>query len=89
MVDLKNKKDNNSGGYFVIEGEGQQVKINKRDLVFRNVNDHSHHYLPDFTDEWEKAIALVCAIPGCIHGKMMKKEGKEFMNWLDSHRTKS
>lgn len=81
----KNKQDN----YLVIEGSDQVITINKRDLVFKNTGDHKHHYLPDFTDEWEKAIALVCAIPGCIHGQMRKKEGKQFMSWLEGHRAKT
>lgn len=88
-VDSGTKKSDNSNSYFVIEGEGMQLKVNKRDLQFKSTGGHTHQYLPDFSDEWEGAIALECAVKGCIHGMMMKKEGKGFMDWLEGHRAKA
>lgn len=88
-IDNNHKQSDNQGRYIIIEGDDQQLKIPKRDLVFRSTGGHKHHYMPDFTDEWDKAIALKCAIPGCIHGRMYKKEGKEFMDWLETHRAKA
>lgn len=88
-IDSNYKKTDNSNNYFVIEGEGEQLKINKRDLQFKSSGGHKHQYLPDFTDEWDGAVAVKCAVRGCIHGRMMRKEGKEFMDWLETHRAKA
>lgn len=89
MVDSSSQNSHNSSGAIVIEGDSGQIKIPKRDLNWTSAGNHEHHYLPDFTDEWDKAIALKCAKPGCIHGIMHRKEGKEFMSWLEKHRAKS
>lgn len=88
MVDNKHYDSNNQGGTIVIEGEGESFKISKRDLVFTKFN-HQHHYLPDFTDETDTYVALVCGKRHCPHGALYKKEGKEFMKWLEGHRAKS
>lgn len=86
-ISAKSKQDNN-GSYF-IQGTDQVLQINKKDLVFKRTNDHTHHYLPDFSDETETYVAITCALPGCIHGKLVKKDGKQFTDWLDQHRVKS
>lgn len=88
-IDKSKETTNNKDNYLVIEGEGTQLKINIKNLKWQNTGDHQHHYLPDFSDEWEQAVALKCVIPGCIHGVMQKKEGKFFLDWLDKHRAKS
>jgi len=82
------KKTDNSNSFIVIEGDGEQLKVNKRDLQWVRTN-HEHHYLPDFTDETDEYVALTCRKGGCIHGVLQRKEGKEFMDWLEGHRAKA
>ena len=89
MIDNNRKQSDNQGRYLVIEGEGQQLKIHKNDLKFVKVGGHKHQYMPDFTDEWDGAIALKCVVKSCPHGIMQPKKGKSFMSWLESHRAKS
>lgn len=88
-VDTESKKFNNQGSLIVIEGEGQQFKIDKRDLQWVRTGNHQHHYLPDFSDETDEYIALVCGVRGCIHGALFKKKGKRFMSWLEKHRAEA
>lgn len=88
-IDTEPNKSNNSDKFIVIEGDGQQVKINKKDMVWHRVGGHKHHYLPDFTDETDIYVALMCGVRGCPHGVLHRKEGKAFMGWLDKHRTKA
>lgn len=89
MVDEQKKNSHNSDRYFVFSNGEETTVINKRDLNFVSTGGHEHQYLPDFTDEWESAIAVKCAVRGCVHGRMMRKEGKEFMEWLEGHRAKA
>lgn len=89
MLDTKPKSADNLGRYIVIEGDGQQLKIDKRDMMWSKVGGHKHHYLPDFTDETEVYVALTCALRSCNHGMLHKKEGKPFMDWLEEHRAKA
>lgn len=88
-VDSNHKKGDTKGNFLFINSGEESIKINKADLHFVKVGGHTHHYLPDFTDEWEAAIALKCAIRGCNHGMMHKKVGKEFMAWIEGHRAKA
>lgn len=69
--------------------EGEYLKIPKRDLQWKSTGDHEHHYMPDFSDEEEDFIALTCAVKGCIHGILVRKEGKFFTGWLKKHRAKA
>lgn len=86
MVDFKNKNDDNSSGRIVISNNDETMVINKKDLVWNRVSSHEHHYLPDFTDETDTYIALTCAKGGCIHGRLQRKEGRDFIEWLNKHR---
>lgn len=88
MIDKSATNDDNSGKFIVISNGDDALFINKRDLVWHRTN-HEHHYLPDFTDEWDEAIALKCAKPGCPAGIMQRKEGEDFMRWLDEHRART
>lgn len=87
MVDNGGKKPDNSSRFYISNGEDTMI-INKRDLVWQKMN-HDHHYLPDFSDETDVYVALKCAKSGCIHGVLQRKEGKEFMNWLEERRADS
>lgn len=88
MVDGNQKADDNKSVLPDLEkdGVGESLKIPKKDLVWIRTNTHEHQYKPDFTDEWEGSIALVCTVEGCIVGKMVRKDGKKFLKWLDEHR---
>jgi hypothetical protein len=84
MIDEARKSGNNE--YIVIEGETETLKIKKKDLVWQRTGDHEHHYLPDFTDETDSYIALKCVQSNCIHGRLVRKNDKKFMKWLETHR---
>jgi hypothetical protein len=84
MIDEPGKSGNNE--YIVLEGEHETLKIKKRDMVWVHTGDHQHHYKPDFTDETADYIALTCVQPNCIHGRLIRKQGKDFIKWLETSR---
>lgn len=86
MFDNQEKKDNNSNGYISISNGVESFNIKKSDLVWTRTGNHEHHYLPDFGDETEVYVALKCHKPGCIHGILHRKQGKDFMLWLEKSR---
>lgn len=88
MIDKTSTKYNANDSIF-IQSEDETIKINKRDLVYKRIHNHEHHYLPDFEDETDDYIALKCAKSGCLHGMLMSKGEKSFMSWLEKHRAKS
>lgn len=87
-VDNHKSNSNNKGSFFINGGE-KPVRINKSDLNFVKMGGHTHQYKPDFTDEWDDAIALKCTINGCGQGRMHPKQGKEFMDWLEERRAEA
>lgn len=82
-------KQYSSRSVITIEGPDQVIQINKKDLVFKDTGDHEHLYVPDFTDETEDYIAIQCTKSGCIQGRLVRKDSKDFTKWLEKHRTKS
>lgn len=88
MIDNSGPKTNNTDS-IVLSGPDGAIIINKRDIRWQRTGGHKHHYLPDFSDETETYVALSCAVRGCPHGILMKKEGKDFADWLDTHRAKA
>lgn len=83
-VDSPRKTKDNNNNFLFIGNNEETIKINRRDIKFTKLGGHTHHYKPDFTDEWDEAIALVCV--QCSHGRMHPKKDKKFMDWLDEHR---
>lgn len=69
-------------------GEGENIKIDKRDMVWRRLGNCGHALVPDFTDETDTYIALVCA-KGCGWGTLMTKDDKKFMKWVEEARSTS
>lgn len=84
---MAENNNNNSSSVIVLQGaDGELFKINKKDLVWDKYN-HKHHFVPDFTDETDDYVAVKCA--KCPVGRLMQKDGKDFMDWLDEHRAKA
>lgn len=89
-MDKSPKKSNND--YIVIEGDGEQLKIKKSDMVWNRTGDHQHHYKPDFSDETDTYIAMQCTVANCVHGRLFKKDetkmenGQSFTEWLEISR---
>ena len=86
MAKVDSPPKNTDNASIIIQGGDEQIKIQRDGLEWQTFR-HQHHYLPDFTDEDNSFVALTCVSGGCHHGALFRKKGKDFIKWLDTHRT--